>query len=301
MRLWFAPGSEVPLYRQLVTQVELAILSGDLRPGERLPSTRELARRYAIHPNTISAGYRELQRAGWTELRHGSGVYVCEQPEPTTPQQILDRHIVNFFRAAHDLKLAPGEVRTRVAQWLEAPPADHFLVIDPDPELRRVLLAEIRRLTKFPARESSLEDCDKDLRGAVALCRPSKTEMVRSALPAGVELTTLQITSAQGWIAPRLPAAEGHLVAVVSHWPEFLAHARPMLASAGIPTEALIFRDARRPRWQRGLEQAAGILCDSYTASLPTLPRKPRIIVFPLINEASREMIRHFTPESALL
>src|ERR1700727_2133749 len=40
VRLWFAPSSEVHIYRQLVTQVVLAILSGDLRPGERLPSTR---------------------------------------------------------------------------------------------------------------------------------------------------------------------------------------------------------------------------------------------------------------------
>ena len=48
VRLWFAPSSEGPIYRQLVTQVVLAILSGDVRPGERLPSTRELARRFAI-------------------------------------------------------------------------------------------------------------------------------------------------------------------------------------------------------------------------------------------------------------
>jgi signal transduction histidine kinase len=45
MRFWFAHSSEVPIYRQIVTQVVLAILSGDLQPGDRLPSTRELARR----------------------------------------------------------------------------------------------------------------------------------------------------------------------------------------------------------------------------------------------------------------
>ncbi len=124
--------------------------------------------------------------------------------------------------------------------------------------------------------------------------------MIREALPIGVELITLQITSAHGWIEPRLPAATGHLVGVVSHWQEFLTHARPMLASAGIPADALLFRDATQPRWRRGLEQAAGILCDSYTASLPTLPRKPRVIVFPLISEASRDMLRRFSPTCAL-
>ena len=90
MRLWFSAHSDVPLYRQLITQVQLAILSGDLRPGDRLPSTRELARRFAIHPNTVSAGYRELEREGWTELRHGSGVYVCDRRTPETAEARVD-------------------------------------------------------------------------------------------------------------------------------------------------------------------------------------------------------------------
>ena len=304
MRLWFAPDSEVPLYRQLVTQVVLAILSGDLKPGDRLPSTRELARRFAIHPNTISAGYRQLEREGWTETRRGSGVFVRRNSAaPSTPEQILDMHIAAFFRAARELKLPPAAVRERVAQWLEYPPADHLLVIDPDAELRRILMAETRGCTSFEVREASLEDCAtrKCLQGAVPLCRPTRTEMVRAALPSGVELTTLQITSAIGWLAPRLSAAKGHLIAVVSHWPEFLIHARPMLAATGLPEESLIFRDARQPRWQRGLEQAAGILCDAYTASVQTLPKKPHIIVFPLIAEASREMLRDYGAGTAAL
>ena len=82
MRFWFAHSSEVPIYRQLVTQVALAILCGDLKPGDRLPSTRELARRFALHPNTVSAGYRQLEREGWTERRRGSGVYVRTNDAP---------------------------------------------------------------------------------------------------------------------------------------------------------------------------------------------------------------------------
>src|SRR5579863_4268282 len=98
LRLWFSAASEVPIYRQLATQVQLAILSGDLKPGERLPSTRELARRFSIHPNTVSAGYRQLVRDGWVEYRHGSGVYVKDNAvPPTTPEQILDQHIAGFF------------------------------------------------------------------------------------------------------------------------------------------------------------------------------------------------------------
>src|SRR3989449_9916107 len=73
MRLWLSKSSEVPLREQLVTQIRLGIISGDLSSRQRLPSTRELARRFRIHANTVSAAYRELHRNGWVDFRRGSG------------------------------------------------------------------------------------------------------------------------------------------------------------------------------------------------------------------------------------
>jgi GntR family transcriptional regulator len=299
MRLWFAPHSDIPLYRQLVTQVRLAILSGDLRPGERLPSTRELARRFAIHPNTVSAGYRQLEQEGWTETRRGSGVFVRENATPaSTPEQALDVQIAGFFRAVRELQLPAATVRARVAEWLAAPPPDHLLLIDPDAELRRILLTEIRGATAFPVRGAGLAECAERtvLTGAVPVCRPSKTAAVRAALPAGVELITLQITSATAWLAPWMPvlqqpSSKHHLVGIVSHWAEFLGLARTMLVAAGIPAEALLVCDAGRPGWERGLDQASVLLCDAFTATLPSLPGGPKRIVFPLLAEATREML----------
>src|SRR2546430_15643895 len=78
MRLWLSKSSEVPLREQLVTQIRLGIISGDLSTRQRLPSTRELARRFRIHANTVSAAYRELHRNGWVDFRKGRGVYVRE-------------------------------------------------------------------------------------------------------------------------------------------------------------------------------------------------------------------------------
>jgi len=301
MRLWFAPSSEVPIYRQLVTQVVLAILAGDLRAGERLPSTRELARRFALHPNTISAGYRQLERDGWTEQRRGSGVYVRSKSiAPSTPAQRLDHHIAGFFRAARELKLPAAEVRARVAEWLAAPPPDHLLLIDPDPELRRILLTEIRQATSFPVVEASPEECARPERllGAVPVCRPSKTALVRGLLPAGIELMTLQIRSANAWLSPWLPAPQGHLIGVASRWPEFLATAQTMLIAAGIPADSLVLRDARQARWRNGLDQVTAILCDAYTATLPQLPAKPHLLVFPLLADAARTELAQFSEPS---
>jgi DNA-binding transcriptional regulator YhcF (GntR family) len=304
VRLWFAPGSEVPIYRQLVTQVVLAILAGDLSPGDRLPSTRELARRFGIHPNTISAGYRQLERDGWTEGRHGSGVYVRANTEaPKTPEQILDQHIAGFFRAVRELNLPAAAIRQRVAQWIAAPPPDHFLLIDPDPELRQILLTEIKETTTFPAKDVSLEDgmSVETLAGAIPLCRPSKTKLIRAALPSGIELITLQIRSANAWLTPWLPAPPGHLIGVASHWPEFLSIARTVLVAAGLNPDTLIFRDARQPRWSRGLNEATAILCDAYTATVPTLPSKPHIIVYPFLAEAALTELKRYSGPTANL
>ena len=301
MRLWFSPDSEVPIYRQLVTQMVLAILSGDLHSGERLPSTRELARRFRVHPNTISAGYRQLVREGWAEYRHGSGVFVRTNNEvPTTPAQILDQHISAFFRAVRELDLPSAEVRERVAQWLASPPPDHFLVIDPDPELREILLTEIRDLTDFPVAGVSIEEGTTPgaLHGAIPLCRPSKTKMVQAVLPAGVELITLQIRSANAWLAPSLPGLKDKLIGVVSHWPEFLIIARTMLAAVGIDPDLLLLRDTHRPRWTRGLDQTAAIICDVLTAKKRTLPAGPRPFVFSLLADSARTELQRIAASS---
>jgi len=296
MRLWFAPSSEVPIYRQLVTQVVLAIQSGDLRPGDKLPSTRELARRFALHPNTISAGYRQLERDGWTESRAGSGVYVrAGAGTATTPGQVLDQHIAAFFRAARELKLPAAEIRARVAEWLAWPPPDHLLLIEPDAELRQILLTEIRQATSSPVGGMSPEDVTAaTLVGALPLCRPSKTALVRGLLPPGVELVTLPIRSAHGWLSPWLPAPEGYLIGVASRWPEFLTTAETMLIAAGLSPDTLIFRDARRPRWQSGLEQVRAILCDAHTAKSPALPSKPFTIVYQLLADGVAEDLARY-------
>src|SRR5215213_9276189 len=101
MRLWVSKNSDVPLREQLVRQIMLGVVSDDLKPGQRLPSTRELARRFRIHSNTVSAAYRELARRGWLEFRKGSGVYVRPRSSDDTRAALdapleLDRLISAF-------------------------------------------------------------------------------------------------------------------------------------------------------------------------------------------------------------
>ncbi|MDR1902558.1 MAG: GntR family transcriptional regulator, partial [Treponema sp.] len=55
------PSSGVPLYRQIIRQIEYAVLSGRMLPGDRLPTIRSLAVKLRINPNTIARAYGELE------------------------------------------------------------------------------------------------------------------------------------------------------------------------------------------------------------------------------------------------
>jgi DNA-binding transcriptional regulator YhcF (GntR family) len=287
MQFWFARGSEVSIREQLVTQVVLGILSDDLAAGQRLPSTRELARRFHVHPNTISAGYRELERQRWVEFRRGSGVYVrARKPEQSSaPSLALDQMIARLFRSARKLGVTLPVLRLRLRQWLELQPPDHFLLIEPEEQLRRILAAEIARAVTFPVESCSPQDCPKTPEGGIPVALPNRVAAAQQVLPAGTEMITLQVRSVPTSLAGYLPAPSGALVGVASRWPEFLKVSRAVLQAVGFHPDSLVFRDASEPNWQRGLKQTAAVVCDLLTAA--ELPAGCRAIPFPLLSESS--------------
>lgn len=289
MQLWFAHESAVTLREQLVTQIILGILSDDLRSGQRLPSTRELARRFHLHPNTVSAGYRQLERERWVEFRHGSGVYVREtKPESArSPAFALDQLVGELLRSARRLGIPLSTVRSRLRHWFELQPPDHFLLIEPDEELRRILTAEAQKAVTLPVRSSGLQTSgfSQELQGAIPVALAGKEKIVRQELPEGTELLVLQVRSVPTSLAGWLPAPAGVLLGIASRWPGFLKLGRTMLIAAGFHADSLVFRDARKPNWRRGLKETAAVVCDLVTAS--DLPKTFRAVPFPLVSEAS--------------
>ena len=70
-----------PIYAQIMDGLRQQILSGVLKPGDKLPSVRELAATLAINPNTIQRSYRQLEVEGWIATAPGKGCFVCQTPE----------------------------------------------------------------------------------------------------------------------------------------------------------------------------------------------------------------------------
>lgn len=85
------PADPTPLYAQLDRGIRAAIAAGRLKPGDRLPTVRQLAVELHINANTVAKVYAELERAGVLATRRGIGTFVRESPASTTPTTRRDR------------------------------------------------------------------------------------------------------------------------------------------------------------------------------------------------------------------
>lgn len=70
------PNSRVPPYLQLVVQVRAALLVGELRAGDRLPTVREVSAQVGLNSSTVLRAYRALAREGLTDGRRGIGTFI---------------------------------------------------------------------------------------------------------------------------------------------------------------------------------------------------------------------------------
>ena len=77
MFLRIEKGSAAPISRQIVHQIASLCAAGKLKPGERLPSVRELARDLGVNQNTILRVYERLSGDGLLEMRQGQGTFVA--------------------------------------------------------------------------------------------------------------------------------------------------------------------------------------------------------------------------------
>lgn len=80
MQLFVNPSDELPIYRQIMRQITDAVAGGRLKPGQRLPSHRDLAAELVIAPLTVKKAYDELESAGLIETQRGKGTFVAERP-----------------------------------------------------------------------------------------------------------------------------------------------------------------------------------------------------------------------------
>ncbi|WP_372365366.1 GntR family transcriptional regulator [Candidatus Uabimicrobium sp. HlEnr_7] len=84
-------GSAVPIYQQIIDQVKRAVATGELSPGDQLPSIRALSKKLTINPNTVTKAYSELIREAVAESRSGRGLFIIERVQFYSEEERLKR------------------------------------------------------------------------------------------------------------------------------------------------------------------------------------------------------------------
>jgi GntR family transcriptional regulator len=125
--------SHVPIYVQIVDRVEHLIATGALKPGDQLPTVRQLAAELRVNFNTIARAYRILDESGVISTQQGRGTYVLEPPPPERAANLRREAIAGLTRTylneAGRMGFKPEEVREAVEalinKWRETgePPA----------------------------------------------------------------------------------------------------------------------------------------------------------------------------------
>jgi GntR family transcriptional regulator len=108
------PNTGVPIYRQLIEQVQRMIVGGQLKPGDELPSVRDLAIEHAVNPMTISKAYSLLEADGLLIRQRGKPMQVVPRADR---EQDPSFHLQDQF---HQLQLAARQLQMTDKQLLSA-------------------------------------------------------------------------------------------------------------------------------------------------------------------------------------
>ncbi len=295
MKIWLSKNSEIPIGEQITTQITLGIISGDLPPGEKIPSTGELARRFQIHANTVGAAYKKLSEKGLIEFRKGSGFYVCAaKNEAASGEFELDLLVAGFFKNAQSRGFSRSEIEKRLHEWLAAQPPETVCVVEADENLRRILIEEIGAATGFQVTGVDSEEFQNKYltTNQIVAAMADEKANLENILPAGKPRVFLTARSVSASMKDETRPRANDLIAVVSGWNDFLNLAKTVLVAANVEADALLLRSTKDANWRNGLKDASMIICDALTAKM--LKGDQRTRPFQLISDNSLDELKNF-------
>jgi GntR family transcriptional regulator len=113
-----------PIYLQIADQIRQKVASGELKPGDQLPTVRQMATDLRINFNTVARAYRMLDEAGLISTQHGRGTYIWEPDSPQVAERL--RHegvevlVKRFLHGAQKQGYTPEEVQAVFNELLAA-------------------------------------------------------------------------------------------------------------------------------------------------------------------------------------
>jgi GntR family transcriptional regulator len=117
--------SGLPIYIQIVNQIQNQLASGILIAGAQLPTVRALAEELRVNFNTVARSYRMLDEAGVISTQQGRGTYITEKPPPEVSERLRRESLASlasgYVREARRLGFSADEIRQNLEDQLEVP------------------------------------------------------------------------------------------------------------------------------------------------------------------------------------
>ena len=225
-------SSEVPLWHQIAEQVLFQITIEKLKPGQNLPSVRELARRLKVHHNTVSQAYQDLARRQWVKMQRGKRMTILAKEEPLQNSDDLINLMIGLARGrGFDLR----ELAEKIQERLLADRPDHLLVVGEEVGLRKLIQMELSQALHWPVVTCSLEDlqaANNLLLGAQVVTPLIYHERVTALAPKGRPILPIRYQNANEHIERIRQLAEPSFIAVVSISERILLTARSLFTPA---------------------------------------------------------------------
>ena len=116
--------SGLPIYTQIVDQVQAQVAIGSLKPGDQLPTVRALAEELRVNFNTVARAYRILDDAQIISTQQGRGTYITEVPSPRVRERLRKQSLLaltqHYIGEAIRLGFSKDEIKEMVQKQIEA-------------------------------------------------------------------------------------------------------------------------------------------------------------------------------------
>jgi GntR family transcriptional regulator len=116
--------SGLPIYTQIVNQVQAQVAGGILKPGDQLPTVRSLAEELRVNFNTVARAYRILDEARIISTQQGRGTYITEIPPPRVTEKLRKESLQvlteRYINEARHLEFTKDEISEMIKEQLNA-------------------------------------------------------------------------------------------------------------------------------------------------------------------------------------
>lgn len=110
-----------PIYLQVINELKKKMVKGELKPGEKMPSSRDLAVEYKVNQNTAARIYREMEMQGWCFTRRGIGTFVSEEENMfrDLKKEMASELLKNFMHEMSGLGYKKDDIIDQIAEYKE--------------------------------------------------------------------------------------------------------------------------------------------------------------------------------------